>query len=319
MGKLTKHGIDRWIVENERFDARGDGENLWLRYRTQDLYPRWFFRYAIRGRRRVLHLGSYRDFSLSEARALARKLRAEVALGYDVAQLKKDRVKGAALKAAAARDAFTISALVDDHFQRYIEPRWKNHHIVRSWIDNRINPAIGSLAATDLQPSHIDALLSSTARAAPSTATKLLGYLKKVFAYGVKAGRLSNNPALLFTAEDAGGRSRSRSRWLTANEIRALLCAMEAAEGWAVQNTLAVRLLLILAVRKVELIQAKVSEFDLLGAVWKIPSHRTKSNRAIDIPLPPQAVADLRRLIELARGGEWLFLGVRRRRACFLI
>jgi integrase len=306
MGKLTKTAIDGWVKTCERFEARGDGDNLWLRYRKQDLYPRWFLRYSIGGRSRIFHIGSYRDFSLPEARAQAKKLRAEIALGHDVAQHKKDRVRAAGERVLAERDGLTVGALADNFFERYIESRWKHPNIVKSWIENRIKPAIGSLALSDVRPTHIDHFIREVAKDAPSISTKILGCLTQVFNFGMKLGRMQTNPAAIFDASDAGGKARSRTRWLSSSELTILFKAMDKAKGWSRQNTLTIRLLLMLAVRKSELIQARVDEFDLKVAIWRIPASRTKSDREISIPLPTQAVDAVAQLMHLAGGSDWL-------------
>jgi integrase len=306
VGKLSKTLISDWIKDAERFEARGDGDNLWLRYRSTDLYPRWFLRYSIGGQPRTLHLGSYRDISLAEARAQARKLRAQIALGHDVAHLKKDRVRAASERVLAERDGLTVGALADNFYDRYIAGRLKHPEIVRSWINNRIKPAIGSLPLGDVRPSHVDHFIRGVAKTAPSTSTKILGCLKQIFNYGVKLGRLPNSPASMFHAPDAGGKARSRSRWLSVAELKSLHSAMANANGWAIQNDLSVRLLLMLAVRKSELVEARVDEFDLAASLWRIPAVRTKSEREISIPLPSQAVKAVLKLMELGRGSEWL-------------
>lgn len=306
MGKLSKTVINDWIKNAERFEARGDGDNLWLRYRSRDLYPRWFLRYSIGGQPRTLHLGSYRDISLADARAQAKKLRAEIALGHDVGHLKKDRVRAASERVLAERDGLTVGALADNFYERYIEGRLKHPEVVRSWINNRIKPAIGSLALADVRPSHVDRFISAIAKDAPSTSTKILGCLTQIFNFGMKLGRIQSNPASMFDASDAGGKARSRTRWLSVTELRSLLAAMEKANGWTVQNGLCVRLLLMLAVRKSELIQARVEEFDLVDSIWRIPAVRTKSDREISIPLPTQAVSAVAALIALGGGSEWI-------------
>ena len=71
MGKLTDLDIRNWIKAGERFEGRGDGEGLYLRYRKEDAVPRWLFRYRFAGKARVLNLGSYKDLSLASARKTA--------------------------------------------------------------------------------------------------------------------------------------------------------------------------------------------------------------------------------------------------------
>ena len=132
-GEAFKNAHQR--LDQERRAIRssgGDGDNLWLRYRNRDFHPRWFLRYSIGGRPRTLYLGSYRDISLAEARAHAKKLRAEIALGHDVARLKKDRVRAASERVLAERDGLTVGALADNFYDRYVAGRLKHPEIVRS-------------------------------------------------------------------------------------------------------------------------------------------------------------------------------------------
>ncbi len=76
---------------------------------------------------------------------------------------------------------------------------------------------------------------------------------------------------------------------------------------FVIENFYAVRLLLLLAVRKEELVAAPWSEFDLEGGIWHLPEERTKTNAAIDIPLPALALETLGELKRLACGSGYVF------------
>ncbi len=307
MGKLTDVQIRQWIASGTRFEGKGDGGGLTLRFRAADAVPRWLFRYTMAGKDRIMHIGSYADLSLAEARKTAKELRARVALGYDVAAEKRERKAQAAAKIEAERNAITVGKLADEYLAERIIGRWKHPNIVRSRIERDIKPAIGSLALADVKPSHIDALLKGIVkRGAPTMATDVLRWLKRMFDYAVKREMMQTNPAAAFDPSDAGGTEKPRQRWLTRAELARLFAAMKAARGWTYENTLTVKLLLMLAVRKSELIGARIAEFDLDAAVWHLPAERTKTGAAIDIPLPHQAVECLRELVRLAGHSEWL-------------
>ena len=77
-------------------------------------------------------------------------------------------------------------------------------------------------------------------------------------------------------------------------------------------NILAIKLLLALCVRKGELLAAKWKEFDLDNAVWHLPKERTKTNTALDIPLPPITLNWLKTLKDLAGESEYVFPARRR-------
>ena len=278
-----------------------------LRYRLADAAPRWLFRYRLAGKSRVLHLGSYGALSLAAARKTAKEMRARVALGYDVVAEKQDRRQKAAAKIEAAQNVVTVAMLADEYLTEKIIGRWKHPNIVRSRIERDIKPAIGALALSDVKPSHIDALLKGIVkRGAPTMATDVLRWLKRMFDYAIKREMVLTNPAAAFDPSDAGGKEEARDRWLTRAELVRLLAVMKTAKGWTYQNTLAVKLLLMLGNRKSELIEAPIKEFDLDRGIWALPAERTKTGQAIDIPLPRQAVEALRELVRLAGYSEWL-------------
>lgn len=307
MGKLSDLGIRNWIKAGERFEGRGDGEGLYLRYRKEDATPRWLFRYRFAGKARVLHLGSYKDLSLSDARKTAKEMRARVALGYDVQGEKKERKAVAIAKIAADKAVISMGQLADEYFSAQIVGRWKHPNIVRSRIENDIKPNIGKLAIGEVKPTHIDAMLQAIVkRGAPTMANDVLRWVKRMFDYAMKRQMVTFNPAAPFNIADAGGKEDSRERWLTRPELVKLFEAMRTAKGWNIENTMAVKLLLLLAVRREELIAAPLAEFDLDGAVWHLPGERTKTGAAIDIPLPRQAVTILRELVRLGNGSAWL-------------
>lgn len=307
MAKLTDVQIRAWIKSGERFAGKSDGDGLVLVYRADHRVPIWRLRYRFAGKQRVVNLGSYAVLSAAKARETAKLLRARVALGHDVASEKQERKKEAVARINAATAARTVGQLADEYLERVIIGRWKHPNIVRSRIERDIKPAIGQMDAKNVRAPSIDDLLKKiVARGAPSTANDVLRWLRRIFDYGIKRDYLEVNPAAAFDLSDAGGREVARDRWLTLDELVAVLEAMRATSGFTVENMHTVRLLLMLAVRKMELIGARVREFDLDKAVWMLPAARTKTGKEIAIPLPVQAIESLRELIRLGDGSEYL-------------
>lgn len=103
MPKLTDIQIRAWIKSGERFEGRSDGNGLYLRFRDVDRVPSWRFRYKFAGKSRAMHIGSYRELSLSKARETAKELSARVALGNDVAGEKQERKAEALAKMEAEK------------------------------------------------------------------------------------------------------------------------------------------------------------------------------------------------------------------------
>lgn len=309
MSKLTDIQIRAWIKNGERFEQRGDGGGLYLSFRESFATPKWLFRYRFDGKQRVMSLGSYAVLSLADARKTAKELSAKVALGHDVAGEKQERKREAVAKIEDEKNAWTVAKLADEYFERIILGRWKHPNIVRSRIENDIKPAIGKMKAEDVRPRDIDAMIQAVVkRGAPTVANDVLRWIKRIFDFGIKRQVVEINPASAFNLADAGGKEEGRDRWLTRDEIIKLFQAMtDKAGAFTIENRYAVRLLLLLAVRKEELVAARWEEFDLDKAVWNLPEERTKTSAAIDIPLPPMAVETLRELHRLASGSAYVF------------
>lgn len=307
MGNLNDMQIRAWIRASERFEGRSDGEGLYLRFRETDSAPVWRFRYRFAGKQRVMNVGSYSTLSLADARKLIKELRAKVALGHDVAGEKQEQKAQAVARMEAGKSAITVAQLADDYFERMIVGRWKHPNIVRSRIERDIKPNIGHLAVDAVKPMHIDALLQTVIRrGAPTVANDVLRWMRRIFDFAVKRHLVQYNPVSAFNISDAGGQEEARERTLTRDELVMLFAAMHNAQGFTYQNNLTVKLLLLLAVRKQELTTARWIEFDLERAIWRLPSERTKTEAAIDIPLSTSAIMCLSELRRLSEGSEWV-------------
>ncbi len=224
MPKLTDKQIRAWIKSGERFEGRADGNGLYLCYRENYQHPVWRFRYKFAGKRRAVLIGSYIDLSLSKARELTKELSARVALGYDVAGEKQERKAEALAKIEAEKNAIKVSDLAAEYFERQILPRWKHPDILRRRIDKDINPRIGHMKLEDVKPRHIDEMLKSIVdRGAPTMATDVLRWLRRMFDYAIKRQMIEINPCSAFEVADAGGKEVSRDRWLTREELIILL------------------------------------------------------------------------------------------------
>jgi len=149
-------------------------------------------------------------------------------------------------------------------------------------------------------------LESVVERGALTVANDVLRWSKRMFDFAIKRHIIQFNPASAFDLSDAGGKEEARERALSREELVTLFGAMRKTKGFSSINELTIKLLLMLAVRKGELVTAKISAFDLNAATWKLTTADTKTKSEIIIPLPKQAVECLRDLIRLADGSEYL-------------
>ena len=307
MAKLTDNQIKAWIKSNTRFEGKSDGGGLYLYYRKTFSIPRWRFRFRFAGKQEAIDIGDYGNLSLSDARKQAKELSARVSLGYNVANEKRDRKAEVVEQREAKANAFTAGQLADRYFNDQVAGNVKYPNIIRSKIEKDIKPYIGKLAVDQVKPMHIDAILKNVVdRGAPTVANDVLRILKHMFNYAIKRHIVEYNPASAFDLSDAGGKESSRDRYLIKEELISFFDAMRKAKGFSHANLITMRLLLMLGVRKSELIEAKLDDFDLEAGTWTLTKDNTKTKTGIVIPLPKQAIDSINELIGLSESSKWL-------------
>lgn len=273
-------------------------------------YASWVLRYRIGGRRKEVTIGPEADYPLAEARDTSESLRRHVAAGEDVGATKRRQ----SARGAAAVHPETFGELADVWFKRTQAERLKHPEVVWRVFRKWINPRLGGMALTDILGFHIvECLEAIKGGGAPTVMNDARRYIKSVFAYGVSLGYLAADVSAAIAHKQAGVTERSRDRALSLAEVHRLLQCMEAERNWfGRDNELSVRLLLLLGVRKSELLAARWSEFDLDAGVWELAKVRSKTGRGTMIPLPTLAVEYLRELKVRASDSEWV-LPARRR------
>ena len=139
---------------------------------------------------------------------------------------------------------------------------------------------------------------------APTVANDAMRYLFRMFHFAAKRRWTESNPVSGFDISDAGGTETPRERWLSYEDLTTLAQDMRETINFGRMNELAVWLLLALCVRKMELLSAKCTDFDLRAGLWKLQPSRTKTKSYIEIPLAPQVIVWLGEAMGFACGSE---------------
>ena len=302
MGNLTDVQLKAWIKARKPLPGRSDGGGLTFTLSNGGAAS-WVFRYRIGGRQKELSLGRYPDLGIKQARELAAQKRVEVASHQiDVAAAKQRRK-------AEQRLAGTVTELAEEYLNATVRSRHKYPKVTERVFENDILPAIGSKAPGDITTRDVTRVLAKIrASGRPTVANDALRHVKALFRYAQNLDLVDRNPAEPIKQGDAGGKEDARTRTLTRSELAQLFKAMrEAGPSFTRDNELAVKLLLVLAVRKMELLGAKWEEFDLDHSRWRLSGDRTKTGDSLEIHLPDQAVAWLRELHVRACGSEYVF------------
>jgi integrase len=301
MGKLSDVQLKAWVRDGARIAGKSDGDGLTFTMSAQGTAT-WTLRYRIAGRARELTLGRYPDLSLGEARKLAAAKRVDVQQVIDVAAVKQQ-------KKAEAKQTANVELLADLWLDNTVRRRHQHPEVTERVFKRDILPALGKCNTKSLTTPEITRLLAKiNASGRPSIANDALRHIKAMFAYGEALGMVDRNPAERIKLEHAGGQEKSRTRALSTAEIAKLLKTMrEAGTKFGRDNELAVKLLLALACRKMELFAAKWDEFDFSNNLWRIPSKRVKTGEARELALAPQVIAWLHELRTRACGSDCVF------------
>ncbi len=264
----------------------------------------WVCRYTINNKRREITLGKYGskadELTLSKAVAKAAQLKVDVKDGIDPLAEKK-RPDSIGIQ--------TVDDLAADWIVNDLEKRLKHPRIPRRIYQKDLAPVLGELSLERITPMDVRAAIEQIANSGrPTIANDALMYSKQLFRHAIRLNLMRFNPAEAFSIQHAGGVEKSRSRALTMDELEITFKVLSDSDNqFGRENYLAVALLLILGVRKGELIAAKWCEFDIGARIWHMPKERSKTGVAISIPLPDVAIAWLEELYLRACGSDFVF------------
>ena len=297
--------LRHWVKAGKPIAGAADGDGLTFTLSVKGAAT-WVFRYRFGAKQRELTLGRYPDFGVKEARKLATEARFRLHHGADVARQKQ-------LEKAAQAAAGTVKELCDEYFERMVAGKIKRPEMIRAMFDNDLIRVLGHLRIAEVKPIDVDRLIKSIVdRGAPIMANRTLQITKSLFDFAVRRHWVEQNPAAAFRRADAGGEEKARERALSEAEIVKLFAAFEQEGSKFRLYALAVRLLLLTAVRKTELIAAPWVEFDLEGGLWVLPKDRTKTKREFTIPLPAAAIGWLNEIKRFSPASEYVFPPKRR-------
>ena len=300
-----------------------DGGGLYL-HRMPSGVSAWRIKYRIAGRADEVTLGRFPEVTLTEARADAAAVRRLVAAGTDPKAWAAEIEARAQAEAQRKADTFRVIA------NRYFDANaatWSGTHQrdVRRILDELAegrtsedkvrHAAIGDVPMRDLRKTHIrDVLDAVVARGALSYARDVLLYARKVVEF-FNAG--TDDP---IADPTAGLRTTLPSAQETSHaaikpaEMPEFLAAMRVARCEP-ETRLAIRLLMLTALRTSELRLGLWSEIDFDARKWVVPSDRMKYRRRLaaphEVPLSRQALATLRDLQALTGMRERLFPGTK--------
>ena len=247
----------------------------------------WFFRYRWRGRKRALKLGEFPGMNLRAARERAWEMRGMMSRGEEPREV---------LDKKAAM--LTLGEFVDEHYLPHAHRTLRRPDAVVSRLNTGALPAfrdrhLDAISVRDVQQFH-GALRK---RLSATTANHHLAVLKAVLNLAVKWDYLERNPC---QGVKKFQQSSGRDRYLSRDEVRRFLDALENADNPAAASGL--RMLLFTGLRCREVFDLRWDDVDPDGRAVLL--RKTKSGKSRRVYLSDAAWAEVELMRELREGGH---------------
>lgn len=227
------------------------------------------------GRERRKTIGSYPDWTASDARKEARRLRHLIDEGLDPIAERE-----------AQRKAPTVAELCD-RFEAEHLPRCRPGTRVDylNILRNHIRPHFGKhVKVADVVFTDVDRLHRKvTAAGHPRRANTVVAVLSKMFSLAVKWQMRSDNPC---KGVEKNPKTK-RKRYLIDDELPRLTAALATHEDKQAADI--VRLLLLTGARRGEILAMRWADVDLTTGIWSKPASSTKQKQDHTVPLSAPA------------------------------
>jgi integrase len=293
-----------------------DGRSLYLEV-SETGAKLWRYDYRIGGKANTYAIGQYFNdkrgdhISLDAARRERDKAQVLVKQGIHPAHHRK-----AERLAQRGANANTFEGVAREWIEKK-KPQWTAYYLrqVERSLTADVFPYIGNLPIRNVTAAHLLEIVRRVeGRGAETVALNIRQWTSAIYRYAVATLRADSDPA----AALKGAIHRPKTKHhkpLSREQIADFMNRVDADGGYRT-TVIALRLMLLTFVRTVELRAARWSEFDLDGAMWRIPAERMKMREPHQVPLSRQAVELLRELHTFTGGRTFLFPNHRSPKTC---
>lgn len=278
-----------------------DGGGLYLEV-TPSGGKHWRYRFRLDGKENIYAVGEYPTIKAAEARQLRDEARALVKQGINPTQARN--VKKMEVRYEHAQ---TFKSVADEWFDDKSKP-WSDGYrsTVRRILDKDLIPHLGKLPVKSIKTPMVHQVIKRIeGRGAATQAILARQIVGKVFKLAILTSRADYDIAEPLKGQIARRRVEHHQHLERAG-IGEFLRKLEDYTGHR-QTVIALRLLMMTAVRPGEICNAEWNEFDLEAAEWRIPAARMKMRRMHIVPLARQSVELLEELQSLTGHEKCLF------------
>ncbi|MDH3700730.1 MAG: tyrosine-type recombinase/integrase [Alphaproteobacteria bacterium] len=295
--RLTDKGISALKAKPQRYEVWEDGKTG-LGIRVSPAGRKSFvYMYRHEGKPRRMTLGAYPRLSLSDARVLYAQARQSKEKGQDPAATHVARK-------IAERQAETVSDLIEEYLSKHARPNKRSANEDERALRKDVEPEWGRKKAKAIKRRDVIKLIDEIVdRGSPIQANRTLAVIRRMFNFAIERDIIDATPCAMVKAPT---KEQARDRVLSPDEIKTLWLGLSDAKMIR-QIQIALKLMLVTAQRRDEVISAKKAEFNLNEAIWELPGDRLKNKRAHRVPLSDLALNILKEAWELSGESDWLF------------
>jgi integrase len=278
--RLTDKSIQAIKPKNDRYEVWEEGRRGFGMRITPRGVKTFIWMYRVNGKTRRLTLGAYPRMSLYEAHKALLHAQEKLARGKDPGNEQVELRR-------EAQQACTVVELVSGYIDKYVRPQKRSAREDERILNKDVLPLWGSLKARDVSKREIIELLENiVGRGAPIAANRTLACVRKMFNWAFERDIIPNNPCYGIKAP---AKETHRERVLTSEEMKALWHGLDTA-SMSPLIRLALKLQLVTAQRKSEILSAQWADIDFGSKMWTIPAMRAKNGLSHRVPLPELAL-----------------------------
>jgi integrase len=294
--KFTPFKIDSLKPKDARYTLFEDS-GLGIRVGTT-ARKTWVTMYRKDSKQRMMSHGRYPDIKLARARLLHTAAMKKVDEG-------KDPAPDLVAQREGERNAETFASLADEYLNHRDTKKKRSWREEKRNIENELLLQWGNRKLKDINRRDVVRLLDAIVdRGSPIMANRTKSLILTMFKFAVDRGLLDDLP--FHYIRKPGGDEPERDRVLSDDEIRVFWTRLDDIDTMTPIFKTGLRVLLLTAARRGELVKARVSDID--DGIWSIPAEHSKNKYAHSIPLSDMAADLMAELVHNANEHESEYL-----------